>query len=61
MERRLSIDMDTFCMCEQYSALNRPQSQTTEMKLCFKAYSCKAFITIFGPIFVLKDTFWKCH
>ena len=52
-----SSDMDVMNMYEHLSVSIWPQSQITEIHLCFKAISCKHFISKSWAIFVLKDNY----
>ena len=49
--------MDVLDMYQHLSLSIWPQSQITELNLCFKAILCKPYISISWPIFVLKDNY----
>ena len=52
-----SSDMDVMNMYKDLSVSIWPQSQITEINLCFKAISWKHFISKSWAIFVLKDNY----
>ena len=52
-----SSDMDVMNMYKHLSVSIWPQSQITEINLCFKAISWKHFISKSWAIFVLKDNY----
>ena len=49
--------MDVLNMYEDLSVSIWPQSQFTEINFCFKTISCKYYISISLPIFVLKEKY----
>ena len=52
-----SSDMDVMIMYKHLSVSIWPQSQITEINLCFIAISCKYYISKSWAIFVLKDNY----